>query len=31
MKFRGERRFAFCTHENDAEVIVEALNNRTKE
>lgn len=25
MEFRGIRRFAFCTHQNDAEVIVEAL------
>lgn len=30
MDFRGIRRFAFCTHKNDAEIIVETLNNRNK-
>ncbi len=28
MHFRGERRFAMCSHANDAEVIAKALNNR---
>lgn len=28
MHFRGVRRFAFCTHENDASVIANALNKR---
>lgn len=31
MHFRGERRFALCTHRNDAEVIVEAMSNRNKQ
>lgn len=30
MHFRGERRFALCTHENDAQVIVDAMNGRIK-
>ena len=30
MHFRGVRRFALCAHENDAEVIVAALNHRGK-
>lgn len=30
MHFRGIRRFALCTHKNDAEVIVEALNERKR-
>lgn len=27
---RVDRRFAYCTHENDAEVIVDCLNNAEK-
>jgi hypothetical protein len=30
MDFRGHRRFAMCDHKNDAEHIVECLNNYTK-
>lgn len=30
MHFRGVRRFAWCGHKNDAEIIAEAMNNRNK-